>query len=120
MTPSHFGEGYCPYDGSKQDRQSYGGRAHILDSADKQIVLGRDPISELLDGRVQQFDDEQKKQHTNKRQAFPSILREDEGGRERNSQHQKFLTDCLFGPRGGAESAAAVYERTKEPVHGGQ
>jgi hypothetical protein len=83
------------------------------------MSLSRDnPIGELFDRRIQQLYGEQNNDDANEQQAFPGLHRKEESGRNGNDEHDELLPECLVRPHGRAESAAAVNNGTKQPVHG--
>src|ERR1700722_18029989 len=70
--PSHRGD---------DERDADRGRAHVLDAADPRVERGGDVIRELLDGGVEQLDDDEKQDGGNQRETLPGVGRDQKGQR---------------------------------------
>ena len=81
----------------EQERQENGGRPHVLDALDYQVVVAGDAVAQLFERGVEQFDDQDEDQRRRSaRTRLPVSRGEVEGERNSDRQHHQLLAERLF------------------------
>ncbi len=118
--PNALGQRQEPSQRRDHQRQPDRGRAHVLDAADLRIDLARDPVGELLDRGVEQFDHQQKQHHADEDGPLPGGVGDDEGERHRHDEHHQLLAKRLLAAGGGEEAIPGVNGGAQKSFHGPQ
>ena len=106
-----------PHGAGGNQRDADRRRTHVLDALDRRVDVAADAIGELLDRRVEQFDDQQKDQHGDQREPLARLLGDEKRKRCPDDEQRHFLAEGRLGLRGGKKAVPAVERGFEEPLH---
>src|SRR4051812_1678773 len=93
-----FGDGKQPERPAHQQRDADRRRPHVLDPPDLRIVVGGEPVGELLDRGIEDLDHQHERHRRDQLNPADHAGADQPGQRHRQHQREQFLADSLFRP----------------------
>src|SRR3954463_5738902 len=91
-----FGDGKQPERACHQQRDADRRRTHVLDPPDLRIVVGGEPVGELLDRSIENLDHQHERHRRHQFHPAHHARANQPGQRHRQRQRKKLLTDSLL------------------------
>src|SRR6476661_681160 len=93
-----FGDGKEPEGASHQQRDADRRRPHVLDPPDLRIVVGGEPVGQLLDGGIEDLDHQHERHRRDQLDPAHHARADQPGQRHRQRQRKQLLADGLLRP----------------------
>src|SRR3954451_7320090 len=103
-----FGDGKQPEGASHQQRDADRRRAHVLDPPDLRIVVGGEPVGQLLDRGIEYLDHQHKRYRRDKFHTAHHARADQPGQRHGQCQREQFLADGLLRADRKSEAVTRV------------